>query len=103
MAGFCAGDGADDGAGVGFGDDRLDVGGGELEAVEEDCGAPRIDAVAGEGGDEQGDGDLDGLGIFGRREIELDGIRGGNWGESGMVLGGFGGECAGIGLGSGEC
>ncbi|HMF62705.1 MAG TPA: hypothetical protein VK608_01360 [Edaphobacter sp.] len=58
-------DGADDGLGEGLGDDGSCVGGSELEAVEEDGGAPGVDSVKSEGGDEEGDGDLDGFGWVG--------------------------------------
>jgi hypothetical protein len=98
-SGFCAGDGADDGGGVGFDDDGLRVGGGELEAVEEDGGAFGVDAIAGEGGDEEGDGDLDGLGVFDGREVEFDGIV---RGVIGQVLGAAGCRCDGIGVGLNE-
>lgn len=52
------------------------VRGGELEGVEENRGPFKLDAVACKGGDEEGDGDLDGFSVFDRREFELDG-RGG--------------------------
>jgi hypothetical protein len=64
-------DGADDGFGEGLGNDGSCVGGGELEAVEEDCGAFGVYAVKGEGGDEEGDGDLDGFGVFEGGEVDL--------------------------------
>jgi hypothetical protein len=66
-------DGADDVGGVGFGDNGFDVGGGELKSVENDCCAFGVDAIAGEGGDEEGDGDLDGFGVFEDGEIEFEG------------------------------
>jgi hypothetical protein len=71
-AGFCAGEGADDGGGGGFDGDGAGVSRGELKAVEEDGGALGVDAVAGEGGDEEGDGDLDGLDIFEWRQVEFE-------------------------------
>ena len=66
-AGFGAGDGSCDGGGVGLDGDGFRIGGSELEAIEKDRGAFGVDAVAGEGGDEEGDGDLDGLGVLDRR------------------------------------
>ena len=51
-----------------------------MESVEKDCGAFGIDAVAREGGDEQRDRDLDGLGVFDGREVEFDGLRWGGFG-----------------------
>jgi hypothetical protein len=80
----------DDGGGGGFDGDGAGVGGGELEAVEEDGGAFGVDAVAGEGGDEEGDGDLDGLDVFERREVEIQRI--------GQVLGLTGRRRDGIGV-----
>lgn len=98
-AGFGAGEGADDGGGVRLDGDGLGVGGGELEAVEEYCGALGVDAVAGEGGDEERDRDLDGLGVFNGREVEFDWILGG---VIGQVLGGSGCGCGRVGVGIGE-
>ena len=71
-AGFGAGEGSDDGGGGGFDGDGTGVGGGELEAVEEDGGAFGVDAVAGESGDEEGDGDLDRLDVFEGREVDFE-------------------------------
>jgi hypothetical protein len=43
-----------------------------LQGVEDSGGAAGVDPVAGKGGDDEGDGDLDGLRVFQRREIQLD-------------------------------
>ncbi len=56
--------GAGDGGSVRLDGDGTRVGGGELESVEKDRGAFAGDAIAGEGGDEKRDGDLDGLEIL---------------------------------------
>ena len=64
--------GADDRGGVGLDVDGAGVGGGELQGVEDGGGAAGVDAVAGEGGDDEGDGDLNGFGVFEGREIQLD-------------------------------
>ena len=69
-----------------------------MEAVEKDSCAFGLDAIAGEGGDEQGDGDLNGFGVFDRREIELDWILGDAVGE---VLGDAGGRCGWVEVGAG--
>ena len=98
QAGFGAGDGSRDGGGVGLDGDGFRVGGGELKAVEKDCGALGVDAVAGEGGDEQGDGDLGGFGVFDGREVELDWILSG---VIGQVLGRSGCGCGRVGAESG--
>lgn len=45
-----------------------------METVEEDDGAFGGDAIAGESGDEEGDGDLDGFDVFEGREVEFDGM-----------------------------
>jgi hypothetical protein len=94
-SGFGAGDGANDGGGIGLDDDGFRVGGGELEAVEEDGGAFGVDAVACECGDEKRDGDLNGFGVFDGRQVELDGILGSVIGEG---LGRAGCRCRGIGV-----
>jgi hypothetical protein len=93
------GESADDGSDGGLDGDGLCVSGGELEAVEQDCGAFGVDAIAREGGDEERDGDLDGLGVFNGREVEFD------WNLRGVIgqgLGCAGRGCCGIGTGDGE-
>jgi hypothetical protein len=74
---FGADESPDDGVDGGFDGDGAGVGGGELETVEQDRCSFGINAVAGEGRDEQRDGDLYGLDIFKRRQVELnrDGLR----------------------------
>jgi len=99
QAGFGASDGSSDGGGVGLDSDGFRVGGGQLKAVEKDCGALGVDAVAGEGGDEQGDGDLDGFGVFDGREVELDWILSG---VIGQVLGRSGCGCGRVGAAIGQ-
>jgi len=94
-AGFGAGEDAGDGGGGGLDGDGARVGGGELEAVEQDRGAFGGDAIAGEGGDEERDGDLDGLDVFEGREVELDWIL---RGVIGQVLRGSGGRGGGVGV-----
>ena len=75
---------ADYSAGERLGGDGFCVGGGQLEAVEEDGGALGVDAVAGEGGDEERDGDLDGFGVFEDGEVDFDEVGGGDvWGGPG--------------------
>lgn len=80
---------ADDIAGGGFGGDGFDVGAGELEAVEDDCRAFGLDEIASEGGDEEGDGGLDGFGVFQDGEVDFDGwddgFEGGIAGADGRV------------------
>ena len=47
-----------------------EVGGGDLEAVEEEAGAARVDVVAGDAAEDLADGELDGHAVFGLGEIE---------------------------------
>ena len=63
-----------------------------MKTVEQDGGALRVDAVASEGGDQEGDGDLDGLDVFEWREVELEGD---GFGE---ILWCFGGGCWRVGV-----
>lgn len=77
LAGFGLDDTTDDAIGEGFDVDGSDVAAGELEAVEEQAGAFEIDAIGGDGSDEEGDGELDGFGVFKGWEVEVDGRRGG--------------------------
>ncbi len=93
--GFSAGEGASDGRGGWFDGDGACVGRGELEAVEKDGSAFGGDAVAGEGGDEERDGDLNGLDVFEGREVEFDGIL---RGVIGQILGRSDAEEEGLGL-----
>ena len=70
-----------------------------MKAVEQDGGAFGVDAIAGEGGDQERDGDLDGLGVFDGREVEFD------WtvrGVIGQELGHVGCGCGGIRVGRSE-
>ena len=57
-------DGADDVWGVGFGVEACGVHAGELETVEEGGGASGLEVAGGEGVDDDGEGDLDGLAVF---------------------------------------
>ena len=70
--------GEDDAAGVFFGLDLVDaateVGGGDLDAVEVHAGVAAVDHACGEGGEDAGDGDLDGRAVFEWRELEGDGV-----------------------------
>ncbi len=90
-AGSGTGEGADDGGGGGLDGDGAGVGGGELETVEENGGTFGVDAVACQGRDEEGDGDLDGFDVFEWWEIELE------WSGFGQALVGF--CCTGRGFG----
>ena len=97
-AGFCeveaiggGVDAADDIGGVGLGLEARGVHAGELEAVEEGCGASGLEVAGGEGVDDDGEGDLDGLAVF-------------EWGQFDVLAGdevaasGGGGAEAGVGL-----
>ena len=57
--------------GVGFGVEAGGVHGGELEAVEEGGGALGFDVAGGEGVDDDGEGDLDGLAVFEGGELDV--------------------------------
>ena len=46
------------------------VGGGDLERVEEEAGAARVDVVGGDAAEDFADGELDGGAVFGHGEIE---------------------------------
>jgi hypothetical protein len=83
-SGFGAGEGASDGGGGWFNGDGARVGGGELQAIEENRSAFGGDTVAGQGGDEKRDGDLDGFDVFQGREVKLDRVL---RGVIGQVLG----------------
>jgi hypothetical protein len=64
--------GTDDGGPVRLGIDGTGVGGGQLQRVEDGGGPSGVDAVACEGGNDEGDGDLYGFGVFEGRKIQLD-------------------------------
>lgn len=68
-------------AGRGWGRECADVEASDLEGVEEAAGLDGIDLAGCNGGKEQGDGELDGLGVFERRE----GVGGGS-DELGWIL-----------------
>ena len=57
--------------GGGFGGGVGGVAGGELEAVEDGGGATGVDTVPRNGGDDEGDGDLDGLTVLEQGQVEL--------------------------------
>ena len=71
-AGLFVDDGADYRGGVGFGIDKTGIGGGELQSIEDGGGSAGVDSVVGEGRDNKRYGQLDGFGVFERREIEFD-------------------------------
>ena len=48
-----------------------EVGAGDLEAVEEEAGAARVDLVAGDAAEDFSDGELDGGAVFGHGEVEV--------------------------------
>jgi hypothetical protein len=54
------------GGGLGFGE----VEAGDLEAVEEEAGAARVDLVSGDALQDFADGGLDGGAVFGQRQVE---------------------------------
>ena len=58
-----------------------EVAAGDLQAVEEEAGAARVDLVAGDALENLADGELDGSAVFREREVE-DGF--GGWGGGGF-------------------
>jgi len=62
---------ADDLGGMAHSAHATGVGGGEIEALNESEGAPFGDAVGGEGVDDAGDGDLDGLAVLKLGELDV--------------------------------
>jgi hypothetical protein len=58
------------------------VGAGDLEAVEEETGAARVERVGGEAFDDEADGELNGGAVLEEREVE--------GGEAGLAGAGFG-------------
>jgi len=61
---------ADDAGGFGDGVEATGVGGGQLQAVEQDSAVLEVDHVGGDGVDGFGDGDLDGDGVFEGAEVK---------------------------------
>ncbi len=57
-------------AGRGDGQGARQVGGGDLEAVEDEAGAARVELVGGEAAEDFAEGGLDGGAVFGEREVE---------------------------------
>jgi len=64
-------DGADGVGGVGFGVEAAGVVAGELEAVEQGGGAFDVELSGGEGVDDDGEGDLDGLAVLEGGELDV--------------------------------
>ena len=93
---FCLwGEGTEGGVGGGFFDEvwlrgvffvlffvLFEVGAGDLEAVEEECGSAGVEVVGGDAGEDFADGELDGGAVFGRGEFE-----GGGAGAAGFEVG----------------
>jgi len=63
-----------DAVGVCAWDEGFGVCAGDLQAVEEWAGALGVDAVLGEGGEEHGERDLDGLAVFEGWEFQMEGL-----------------------------
>jgi len=61
---------ADDAGGLGDRVEAASIGGGQLQAVEQDSAVLEVDHVGGDGVDGFGDGDLDGDGVFEGAEVE---------------------------------
>ena len=99
-------EGADDVGGVGL---ELEAGGvhaGELEAVEEGGGAFGLEVSGGQGVDDDGEGDLDGLAVFEGGELDVlagDEVAAGGGGvaEAGVALVETGVEVAPVAAGEG--
>jgi hypothetical protein len=56
--------------------DIFRVGRGDLESIEEESGAARVELIGGEGLDDLDERELDGGAVFDGREFERDGFRG---------------------------